>query len=69
MRPRIAFNALENLQMLLTRSWDGNYELTVFLGNEVFARAGRAAVGVFLLDLDDELFGWFECQANFAASG
>jgi hypothetical protein len=35
-RPRIAFNALENLSMLLTRSWDRNYELAVLLGNEVF---------------------------------
>jgi len=51
MRPRIAFNAPENL-MLLTRSWDRNYELAVFLGKEVFGRAGRAAVGVFLFDLD-----------------
>ncbi len=52
MRPRIAFNAPENLQMLFTRSWDGDYEPAVFLGNEVFARAGRAAVGVLLFDLD-----------------
>ena len=69
MRPRIALAHGRYSYLLLTRPWDGNDEFTVFLGNEVFAGAGRAAVGIFLHDFDIELFGWFECQANFAASG
>jgi hypothetical protein len=51
----------------MARDWKD--KLAVFLGNEVFARAGRAAVGVFFLDLDDQFFGWFKCQADFAAVG
>jgi len=69
MRSCIALTARKSLQNLLTRSRDGNNEFAVFLGDEVFRAAGGAAVGVLFLDLNDELFGWFECQANFAASG
>ena len=54
---------------LLTRARNGNNEFAVFLGNEVFCGAGGAAVCVFFLDFNDQLFGWFECQANFAARG
>ena len=67
MRPRIAFNALEDLQMLLTRSWDGNNELAVLLSDEVFRTAAGAAAGVFFIDLDNELFSWLQCQANLAS--
>src|SRR5215471_12252859 len=53
-------------RILLTRPWDRNYQLAVFLGDEVLARTGRSAAGVLLLDLDDELFRWFKSQASFA---
>src|SRR2546427_26978 len=51
---------------LLARSRHGDYELAVLLGDEVFGAAGGAAAWVLFLNLDDELFRWFEIQANFA---
>jgi len=54
-------------ELLFTRSRHWNNKRAVLLRDEVFARAGCAAVGIFFLDLDDELLGRFKCQANFAA--
>src|SRR6266536_124110 len=45
---------------LLTRARNGNNEFAVFLGNKIFCGAGGAAVCVFFLDFNDQLFGWFE---------
>src|SRR3954464_15244996 len=58
--------AFPNVAALLTRPRNWNHEFAVLLSDEIFGATGRAAVCVLILDLYDELFCWFEIQANFA---
>ena len=51
---------------LLTRPRHRDHEFAVLLGDKVFGAAGGAAVCILVLNLDHELFRWFEVQANFA---
>jgi len=60
--------ALPDRLDLLTWPGNGNYKFAVLFSDEVFRAAAGTAAGVFFLDLNDQLFGRFECQANFAAS-
>jgi hypothetical protein len=58
--------ALPKDTALLAGSRYRDDEFAVLFGDEVFGTAGGAAACVFFLNLDDELFRWFEIQANFA---
>src|SRR5258705_13767834 len=58
--------AFPNRAALLTWPRHRDHEFAVLLGDKVFGAAGGAAAFVLFLNLDHELFCWFEIQANFA---